>query len=64
MNKSALDLLCGEFLMGNLSKKATIEMYYDSKSDYGFLIINNNSIKDNGDLDEIYGIIKTPEKFV
>jgi hypothetical protein len=50
--------------MGNLSKKEFIEMYYDSTSDYGFLMINNNSIKDNEDLDEIYGIIKTPEKFV
>jgi hypothetical protein len=64
MNKSALDLLCGEFLMGNLSKKEFIDMYYESTNDYGFLMINNNSIKDNGDLDEIYGIIKTPEKFV
>ena len=64
MNKSALDLLCCEFLMGNLSKREFIEMYYDSTSDYGFLMINNNSIKDDEDLDEIYGIIKTPQKFV
>ena len=61
--KSALELSCGEFLMGNLSKKEFIDMYYDSTSDYGFLMINNNSIKDNEDLDEIYGIIKTPENF-
>jgi len=64
MNKSSIDLLCGEFLMGNINKKDFIDMYHNATNDYGFLIINNNSIKNNNNLNELYGILKTPDKYV
>ena len=35
-------------------------MYNCSTKDYNFLVINNNSVKDD-DLNSIYGVIKAPE---
>ena len=64
MNTQGLDLLTSEFLMGNISKKEFIDMYYRNTADYGFLIINNNCSSSNENLDEIYGNIKVPEKFI
>jgi hypothetical protein len=64
MNKQSLDLLCNEFLMGNLSKKEFLDMFYNSTSNYGFLIINQNSIKNNDDLDEIYGVLRCPKEYL
>ena len=64
MNTQGLDLLTSEFLMGNISKKDFIQMYYKNTADFGFLIINNNCASSNDNLDEIYGNLKVPEKFI
>ena len=47
MNKQSVDLLTSEF----------IKMYNRCTKDYNFLVINNNSVKDD-DLNSIYGSIK------
>ena len=39
-------------------------MYYRATSNYGFLLINNNSTKSNNDLNSIYGVIKTPKEYI
>jgi hypothetical protein len=39
-------------------------LYNRSTKDYNFLVINNNSIKDSDDLNQIYGIVKTPSNFL
>ena len=64
MNTQGLDLLTSEFLMGNISKKDFIQMYYKNTADFGFLIINNNCASSNDNLNEIYGNLKVPEKFI
>ena len=64
MNKQGVDILATEFLMGNLTKQEFIQMYYNSTNDYKFLLINNNSTKSNDDLNEIYGKLKCPERYV
>ena len=64
MNTQGLDLLTSEFLMGNISKKDFIQMYYKNTADFGFLIINNNCASSNDNLDEIYGNLKVPENFI
>ena len=64
MNTQGLDLLTSEFLMGNISKKEFIQLYYKNTADFGFLIINNNCASSNDNLDEIYGNLKVPEKFI
>ena len=58
MNKASTDLLVDEFLMGNICKQEFLELYHSSSKDYNFFIINCNSVKDNDDLDQIYGKIK------
>lgn len=64
MNTQGLDLLTSEFLMGNISKKDFIEMYYRNTENFGFLIINNNCASSNDNLNEIYGNLKVPEKYI
>lgn len=64
MNRASVSLLCEEYLSGDLDKPEFIKLYNRSTKDYSFLLINNTSIKENDDLNQIYGIIKTPEEYV
>ena len=64
INSQGLDILTSEFIAGSLSKQDFIKMYYKATSNYGFLLINNNSTKSNDDLGSIYGIIRTPKEYI
>jgi hypothetical protein len=64
MNTQGLDLLTSEFLFGNLTKKEFINMYHKNTSNYGFLVINNNCVKENDDINEIYGCLRVPQSFI
>ena len=57
-NAYSIELLSNEYLFGPITKKEFIKMYHDSTKDYNFLIINCNSVKDNNDLNQLYGTIK------
>jgi hypothetical protein len=61
MNKQSIDLLCSEFLSGDIDKNEFIKMFNRCTKDYNFLVINNNSVKDD-DLNSVYGCIKAPCK--
>ena len=61
MNKQSIDLLTTEFLSGDIEKSEFIKMYNRCTKDYNFLVINNNSVKDD-DLNSVYGCIKAPSK--
>jgi hypothetical protein len=54
-------MLADEFLMGSIDKKAFLDMYHRLTKDYSFLLMNNNSVKDDSDLNSIYGALKCPE---
>jgi len=60
MNKQSVDLLISEFISGDISKEEFLKMFSRCTRDYNFLVINNNSVKDD-DLNSIYGCIKTPD---
>ena len=59
MNKQSIDLLVIEFISCDISKDEFIKMYNRYTKDYNFLVINNNSVKDD-DLNSIYGVLKAP----
>ena len=61
MNKQSVDLLTSEFISDDISKEEFIKMYNRFTKDFNFLVINNNSVKDD-DLNLIYGVIKAPLK--
>jgi hypothetical protein len=63
-NRKTLDILTDEFLFGDITKKDFDTMYKNAVKDYGFLIINTNSVKNNSDLDTIYGKIRCPEEYI
>ncbi len=63
MNKQSIKLLQDEFC-SNLDSKTFTKTYYRTTADYQFLIINNNSVKNNDDLNSIYGTIKCPAKYL
>lgn len=62
VNAQGLKLIFEEYNY-NLSKAEFYELFKKATKDYGFLLINNNSVK-NGDIDEIYGVIKTPKEYL
>jgi hypothetical protein len=64
MNRQGVDLLTQEYQMGNITPKEFTEMYYRCTSNHQFLIINNNSVTDNNNLNDIYGTIKTPPEYL
>ena len=63
MNLSSIEMLSNEYC-SNLEKKEFISLFNRTTKDYGFLVINNNSVKENADLNSIYGQIKTPDEFL
>jgi hypothetical protein len=64
INSQGLEILTSEFIAGEITKPEFIKMYYRATSNYGFLLINNNSTKCNDDLCSIYGVLRTPSDFV
>ena len=63
MNLCSIEMLANEYCC-NLSKKEFILLFNRSTKDYGFLVVNNNSVKENDDLNTIYGQIKTPSEYL
>ena len=57
-------ILQEEFNFTNLSPKEFLSLYNKSITDYNFLLINCNSVKNTDDLNEILGVIKTPMKYL
>ena len=64
MNAASVQILADEYLLGLMSKKEFIQMYHRASSNYNFLLINNNSVKNIENIDEIYGKIKTPSQYL
>jgi hypothetical protein len=64
INTQGLEIICTEFIAGDIDKNSFIKMYYRATSNYGFLVINNNSTKSNNDLNSIYGVIRCPKQYI
>ena len=64
MNVASREILEKEFNFSMLPPKEFIKLYNNSTKDYNFLMINCNSVKDVDDLNELYGIIKTPPEYL
>ena len=64
VNRQSLGLIADEFMSGDIERKDFFKLYNRACKNYGFLYINNNSIKDTEDLNSIYGILRVPEEFV
>jgi hypothetical protein len=64
LNTSSLDVMTNEFMFGHIEKKKFLEYYNKATSNYSFFAINCQNVKDNRNLNEIYGSIKCPEKYV
>ena len=60
LNRASVGLLCDEFMSGEIDRPEFIKMYHEATRNYGFLVINNNSVENGDDLDEIYGVARTP----
>ena len=63
-NAQGIEILTKDFRAGTISKKDFVKLYYANTSDYKFLLINNNTSSSNENLNEIYGVLKTPEEFI
>jgi hypothetical protein len=61
MSAGGLAVLDAEYRT-KMNKKDFMDLYERSTLDYNFLVISNNSTK-SADLNEIYGIIRTPESY-
>ena len=63
-NNQSQQLLADEFLYGSIDRKEFLKMYHDATKDYGFLIINCNSVKNSSDLNSVYGILRAPSEYI
>jgi hypothetical protein len=63
LNNQSLQILCDEFLSGDLNRADFLKMYNRTTKDYNFLVINNNSVLDTN-LNNIYGVIRVPDDSV
>lgn len=63
MNAQSLKILCDEFHAGDIDKKEFLDLYRRATRDYGFFVINQNSVKGHS-LDELYGCIRVPPEFI
>jgi len=64
MNKMGSEILADEFLYGSIDKKEFLKMYHNASADYGFLLINCNSVKHSDDLNLMYGILRCPKEHI
>jgi hypothetical protein len=62
VNHASMQIIGDDFLNSNISRKEFYEMYKENSKDYSFLIINNNSVKNPDNLNEVYGTIKAKIK--
>ena len=61
-NKRSVEIMTDEFLSPNMEKDEFVKMYAKATQDYGFLVINQNSVSNLDDVNEIYGIVKVPKE--
>lgn len=61
MNAKSKEILADEFIQGDISKQEFEKMLIRATKSYSFLLINNNSVEDASNLDQIYGSVKVPE---
>jgi hypothetical protein len=64
MNRQSVSLLCDEYQSGDIDRAAFIRLYNQSTKNYGFFLINNNCVKDNDDLNQLYGVVRCPTHLV
>ena len=64
LNKQSIQILIDEYLAGNITKQEFTEYYRKATNNYGFMVINGCSVKDNNNANEIYGIIRTPREYL
>ena len=57
-------ILQDEFNFTDLNPKEFLSLYNKSITDYNFLLINCNSVKNTGEINEILGVIKTPPEYL
>jgi hypothetical protein len=64
LNNASVNIACDEFVAGNIDKRQFLQIYHKNTGNFNFLVINQNSIKDNSNLNEIYGVIRVAEGFI
>jgi deoxyadenosine/deoxycytidine kinase len=62
VNYASVKIIAEDFLNGCISRKEFYKMYTENTSNHNFLIINNNSVKNPNDINEIYSTIKAEIK--
>lgn len=60
-NSQSLQILTEQYHMGTISKDEFVNLYHESTKDYGFLVINCSTVKNNKDINSIYGCLRLEE---
>jgi hypothetical protein len=64
MNRQSVTILTDEYMSGGMERADFVKMYTQATKDYSFLLINNTSVKDCDNEDQLYGTIRCPEELV
>ena len=63
-SSESVKILASKYRVGKISANEYTELYEKSTEDYNFFVINCNSVKNRDNINESYGVIKSPpEKF-
>lgn len=63
-NQHTAEILVDSFRFGDIDRNEFLKMYHKATSNYGFLVIVCDSVKNPHDLNSIYGIIRSPPKYI
>jgi hypothetical protein len=63
MNRQSVTILTDEY-MSVMERGDFVQMYSRATKDFSFLLINNTSVKDCDDPDQLYGVVRCPDSLV
>lgn len=64
MNRASITILCDEFMSGDIDRTEFVKLYNKATADYGFMVINSTSVKNNSDINALYGCVRTPAEYI
>jgi hypothetical protein len=63
MNQKSSIILADEYILGDITKRDFYKLYHKLSSNHSFMVINNTTVEDISDLNQLYGKVKVPIEY-
>jgi hypothetical protein len=64
LNRASLQLLADEYMVSTIDRDEFNKMYANATTNYGFLVIRNQSVENSSDFNLTYGVVRTPPELI